>query len=54
MGAARADSSGRIGYAPSQLVQFDIGSPAGVYGYHYRGIRGGARVDLYFTFTGDN
>jgi hypothetical protein len=54
VGPARADSSGRIGYAPSQLVQFDIGSPTGVYGYHYRGLRGGARVDLYFTFTGDN
>jgi hypothetical protein len=48
----RADSRGRIGYAPAQVVQFDGGSPTGVYGYHYRGVNSGVRVDLYFTFKG--
>jgi len=51
-GNTRADSRGRIGYAPSQIVQFSQGSPTGVYGYHYRGTRSGVRVDLYFTYTG--
>jgi hypothetical protein len=51
-GATRADSRGRIGFAPSQIVQFNAGSPTGVYGYHYRGTRSGVRVDLYFSFTG--
>jgi hypothetical protein len=47
-----ADARGRIGYSPSLLVQFNAGSPPGVYGYHYRGTGSGVRVDLYFTFTG--
>jgi len=47
----RADSRGRVGAAPPQVVQFDGGSPTGVYGYHYRGVNSGVRVDLYFTFT---
>ena len=51
-GTANADARGRIGYAPSLLVQFSAANPPGVYGYHYRGIQSGARVDLYFTFTG--
>jgi hypothetical protein len=51
-GTARADTRGRIGYAPTQTVQLAAGSPTGVYGYHYRGTRSGVRVDLYFTFTG--
>jgi hypothetical protein len=51
-GTARADARGRIGFAPTQLVQLNAGSPTGVYGYHYRGTRSGVRVDLYFTFTG--
>ncbi|MFL5804411.1 MAG: hypothetical protein ACJ8CR_22045 [Roseiflexaceae bacterium] len=51
-GTTRADSRGRIGYAPTQIVQLAAGSPTGVYGYHYRGTRSGVRVDLYFTFTG--
>jgi hypothetical protein len=50
--AERADVRGRIGYAPAQIVQFGGGSPAGVYGYHYRGVNSGVRVDLYFTFKG--
>jgi hypothetical protein len=48
----RADSRGRIGYTPPQVVQFGGGSPTGVYGYHYRGVTSKARVDLYFTFKG--
>jgi hypothetical protein len=48
----RADSRGRIGYAPAQIVQFDGNSPTGVYGYHYRGVNSRVRVDLYFTFKG--
>jgi hypothetical protein len=51
-GTTRADSRGRIGYAPTQIVQLSAGSATGVYGYHYRGTRSGVRVDLYFTFTG--
>jgi hypothetical protein len=50
--AERADSRGRVGVAPPQIVRFDAASPTGVYGYHYRGVNSGARVDLYFTFTG--
>jgi hypothetical protein len=50
--AERADSRGRVGFAPPQTVRFDAASPTGVYGYHYRGVNSGARVDLYFTFTG--
>jgi hypothetical protein len=48
----RADVRGRVGYAPAQIVQFGGGSPTGVYGYHYRGVNSGVRVDLYFTFKG--
>jgi hypothetical protein len=51
-GPAKADSRGRIGSNPGLLVQFGAQNTAGVYGYHYRGTRSGARVDLYFTFTG--
>jgi hypothetical protein len=47
-----ADARGRIGYAPTLLVQFNAANPPGVYGYHYRGTQSGVRVDLYFTFTG--
>jgi hypothetical protein len=50
--SAQADGRGRIGYSPGLLVQFAPESPAGVYGYHYRGVWGGRRVDLYFTYTG--
>ena len=48
----RADRSGRIGYAPSLLVQLGAQNPTGVYGYHYIGTQTGHRVDLYFTFNG--
>jgi hypothetical protein len=51
-GPVRADSRGRIGFNPGLLVQFGAQNTPGVYGYHYRGTRSGARVDLYFTFTG--
>lgn len=51
-GTRQADASGRIGYSPGQQVQLGRQNPAGVYGYHFRGTRGGARVDLYFTYTG--
>jgi hypothetical protein len=50
--AEQADSRGRVGVAPPQVVRFDAASPTGVYGYHYRGVNSGARVDMYFTFTG--
>jgi hypothetical protein len=48
----KADSRGRIGFNPGQVVQFGAQNPAGVYGYHYRGTASGNRVDLYMTFTG--
>lgn len=51
-GTRQADARGRIGYSPGQQVQFGRQNPAGVYGYHFRGTRSGARVDLYFTYTG--
>lgn len=50
--SARADRNGRVGYAPSMLVQLGPQNPIGVYGYHYLGTQSGQRVDLYFTFTG--
>ncbi|HRC76166.1 MAG TPA: hypothetical protein PLO33_10845, partial [Kouleothrix sp.] len=50
--SARADRSGRVGYAPGLLVQFGPQNPTGVYGYHYLGTASGRRVDLYFTFNG--
>jgi hypothetical protein len=50
--SARADARGRVGYAPSLLVQFSAQNPTGVYGYHYRGTRSDRRVDLYFTYNG--
>ena len=50
--SARADRNGRVGYAPSMLVQLGPQNPTGVYGYHYLGTQSGQRVDLYFTFTG--
>jgi hypothetical protein len=49
----RADQHGRIGYNPGLTVQLGANNPSGVYGYHYRGTRSGARVDLYFTYNAD-
>lgn len=48
----QADSRGRIGYNPGLVVQFGAQNSLGVYGYHYRGVNSGNRVDLYMTFTG--
>ncbi len=52
VGTLQSDSRGRIGYAPGQQVQFGPQNSAGVYGYHYRGLASGNRVDLYMTYTG--
>ncbi|GAB4203791.1 MAG: hypothetical protein OHK0022_28340 [Roseiflexaceae bacterium] len=51
-GTRQADRQGRIGYSPGLQVQLGQQNAAGVYGYHFRGTRSGARVDLYFSFTG--
>jgi hypothetical protein len=50
--SARADARGRVGFAPSLLVQFGPQHPTGVYGYHFRSASSGWRVDLYLTYTG--
>ncbi len=48
----RADASGRIGFNPSLNVTLADANPAGIYGYHYRGVNSLARADIYFTYTG--
>ena len=50
-GTRRADTRGRIGYSPGLQVQLGQANPSGVYGYHFRGTRSGARVDLYFSYS---
>ncbi|GAB4119459.1 MAG: hypothetical protein Fur005_29440 [Roseiflexaceae bacterium] len=47
-----ADSRGRVGISPTLIVQLGAQNPAGVYGYHYRGMASGVRADIYFTYTG--
>ncbi|KAB8143025.1 hypothetical protein F8S13_12365 [Chloroflexia bacterium SDU3-3] len=48
MGNVQANKSGRIAYT----VKFTLQNALGVYGYHYRGLSSGNRVDLYMTFNG--
>ena len=47
-----ADAQGRIGYNPPLDLYGTGETLPGVYGFHFRGKSGGARVDLYLTFTG--
>lgn len=53
VGRAFADNRGRIGVSQPLAVQFTERNPPGVYGYHYRGINSGVRVDLFLTYTGN-
>jgi hypothetical protein len=48
----QADRNGRIGVNPALAVAFGAQNPAGVYGYHYRGVTSRVRADIYFTFSG--
>lgn len=51
--APNADANGRLGVNPTLWLQTEAGSPAGVYGIHFRGRNTGARVDIYVTVTGN-
>lgn len=48
-----ADGQGRVGYDPALDITATEEILAGVYGFHFRGRASGARVDVYFTITGN-
>jgi hypothetical protein len=49
---AKADGSGRVGYSPPLDLSVSANPLPGVYGMHYRSPASGARMDVYFTVTG--
>lgn len=52
-GTVPADGQGRIGYDPALDLEAPPDAALGVYGIHFRGKTSGARVDFYFTLTGN-